>query len=307
MLFLMQRFADTFKAFFITVLLIFVLIACLPTQAQENVIRAAAPAAAPAASIISESGCGLPAPEQTPRYIHLFGIERSFITYLPANYNPNQPYALIFAFHGRTNSNEQVRRYFKLESAMPEAIIVYPSALRQGSGYAWANPGDRLDNQRDFAFFDELLSLFSSTYCIDSQKVYTVGHSLGAYFANDLACARADRVRAVASLGGGMQLQDCVASVSAMILHQPKDNLVPFSSGLGARDVFMRIDATKTVSRPVSSPLLQSFACERYDASRELVLWCPHPFATDYNGAYYPHLWPAQTAQAMAIFFSALP
>lgn len=302
----MHRFSFTLSAFFLFTVLGFSLIGCLPSQAQENVIMASAPA--PATPVItSSSGCGLAAPAQNPSQTILNGITRSFITYVPADYNPNQAYPLIFAFHGRTNSNVQVRSYFRLESAMPESVIVYPSALRQGTGYAWANAGDSVDHQRDFALFDQLLSLMESTYCIDGARVYTVGHSLGAYFANDVACARAGEVRAVASLGGGIQQHDCVAAVSAMILHQPKDNLVPFSSGLGARDVFIKTDATKLEPRTVSSPLLQSFACQRYDASHELVLWCPHPFANDYRGAYYPHTWPDKTAQAIAIFFGALP
>ncbi|MCA9839120.1 MAG: hypothetical protein KC422_19560 [Trueperaceae bacterium] len=302
----MQRLAPNITAFFFVSLIVLSLIGCLPARSQENVIMASSPA--PAKPVLSYSnGCGFAAPAQAPSRISVGGLERSFITHIPNNYNPNQSYPIIFAFHGRTNSNEQVRRYFKLETAMPEAIIVYPSGIKQGGSYTWANPGDSVDDQRDFALFDALLSLFESSYCIDASRVYTVGHSLGAYFANDVACARAGVVRAVASLGGGIQQTSCLGAVSAMIMHQPKDNLVPFSSGLKARDVFIATDATKTVARNVSSPLLQAFACERYDASHELVLWCPHPYTQDYNGTYYPHLWPSKTAQAIAVFFKALP
>lgn len=245
-------------------------------------------------------------PTSPPSSLKVKGIERSFITHIPETYTPDKAHALVFAFHGRTSPNYEVQQYFDLESAMPSALIVYPSALRQGSGFSWANQGDDPSALRDYALFDELLELMKAAYCVDEQKVFVVGHSLGAYFANDLACARATKIRAVASLAGGLQQASCPESISAMLLHHPEDRLVPLKEGLNARSIFTFINQSQE-ARAVSNPLLQSFGCQRYDASKHLVLWCQHPFATSYNGSYYPHNWPAKTAEAINIFFNALP
>jgi poly(3-hydroxybutyrate) depolymerase len=50
-----------------------------------------------------------------------------------------------------------------------------------------------------------------------------MGHSLGASFANSLACARTDRFRAVAAVAGGITPSDCLREVAALLLHNRRD------------------------------------------------------------------------------------
>jgi polyhydroxybutyrate depolymerase len=231
-------------------------------------------------------------------------VNRTFITYVPPDYDSRKAYPVIFAFHGRTNSNAQVRNYFGLEAAMPEAIILYPSGIKNGRSFTWANQGDDGNALRDYAFFDELLRITQYYYCVDMKRVFVVGHSLGAYFANSVACARAGVVRAVASLAGGLQTFQCRAPVASLLFHNPQDNLVAISEGEKARDVFIAADG---VSRRASatSGVLAEFNCTWYSGSNPVV-WCPHGFSTSYDGSYYPHTWPDKTAQAIAYFFSSL-
>ncbi len=35
---------------------------------------------------------------------------------VPVNYRADDPHRLLIAFHGRTNTNEQVRHYYRLET-----------------------------------------------------------------------------------------------------------------------------------------------------------------------------------------------
>jgi polyhydroxybutyrate depolymerase len=266
-------------------------IATPPPQAPSQ------PAASP--------GCGRGVPGAPPASVVVNGLERPFIAYIPANYDLNKPYPLVVAFHGRTNSNAQVREYFGLEAAMAESIILYPSGLKNGNSYTWANSGDDGNALRDYALFDELLRVMSYYYCVDTKKVFVVGHSLGAYFANSVACARAGIVKAVASLAGGIQTSSCRGAVGALLLHNPKDNLVAISEGEKALGTFMGVDG---ISRQGSSTsgVLASFNCTWYSGVFPVV-WCPHGFNTSYDGSYYPHTWPDATAQAIAYFFASLP
>ena len=111
---------------------------------------------------------------------------------------------LIVAFHGRTNSNEQVRSYYRLDREITDAFIVYPAALSNGNGtFSWSDGTNKPSEFRDIAFFDAIVERLSKEYCIDMERIFVVGHSLGAWFSNSLACVRGDVIRASATGDGG--------------------------------------------------------------------------------------------------------
>ena len=78
-----------------------------------------------------------------------------------------------------------------------------------------------------------------SAICVDLDAVFVVGHSLGASFANSLACARGGQVRAVGSVAGGIDGTACTGRAAALLLHNPADRAVPISEGLRARDALL--------------------------------------------------------------------
>jgi polyhydroxybutyrate depolymerase len=252
-------------------------------------------------------GCGRPPPEAPPSSLELFDQTRHFILYVPEDYSENTPKKLVFAFHGRTNTNEQVRGYYRLEQHdQNEAVIVYPSALRQADGtFSWADPGDPADRLRDYALFDALLAELAGLYCLDLDHVYLVGHSLGAWFASSLACARAELVRGLAAVAGGVSPSDCRAPVAALLLHNPEDEHVAFAQGLAVRDLFLEKNRCGPSAVPVSPERLN---CQRYTGcvNDNAVVWCPHEEHFDFRGEYYPHLWPRDTAEAIWAFFRTL-
>jgi len=130
------------------------------------------------------------------------GLLRHYITVIGNKYNENTPIKLIFAFHGRTNPNTEVRGYYDIEKASQgNAIIIYPAGLpEEGPSRSWSNPGDKPSQLRDFALFDQLLKEFENNYCIDKDQIFVAGHSLGAWFTNSLACARGDVIRGIGSV-----------------------------------------------------------------------------------------------------------
>ncbi|HSA80146.1 MAG TPA: hypothetical protein VLE23_04940 [Geminicoccaceae bacterium] len=230
------------------------------------------------------------------------------IAFVPAGYRPAKPHALVVAFHGRTNSNAEARRYYDLERHAPEpTIFVYPSALRaRDGGFDWSEAGDPPETLRDFALFDAVLALMARSYCIDRERVFAVGHSLGAWFVNGLGCARGNALRAIATVAGGISGSDCQGPVAALLFHNPKDRLVDFQDGLEARDRFRAQNRLAGEGRRMS---LQGFACRRYGAAGAPypVVWCPHSSNHTRSGRYYPHNWPAGTGAAVMAFFTSLP
>ena len=253
------------------------------------------------------AGCGKTPPASAPVSSLVSGVTRSYITVIPKDYNKDKPKKLIFAFHGRTNPNTQVRTYYKVEQAAGnEAIMIYPAGMDAGGGSRnWSNPGDSADNLRDYALFDQLLNEFSDNYCIDLDEVYVVGHSLGAWFTNSLGCARGDVIRGIGSLGGGITAGNCTGPVATWISHNPKDNLASYSSGVAARDNFLRQDQCGTATVKVSPA---EGNCVEYQSCLDSapVVWCPHNVNYDNRGSYYPHTWPKFTGPAIWDFFKSL-
>lgn len=248
-------------------------------------------------------GCGKP-PGATPTRYEVAGRTRQAIVALPADYEASRPHALVVAFHGRTSDNASVQGYFDLEDvARQPTIYVYPAGLRDRSGrFTWSDPGDR-GALRDFAFFDRILDSMGKTYCVDLDAVFVVGHSLGASFANSLACARADRIRGVASVAGGIARADCDQEVAVLLMHNPADKAVPISEGLRARDALLgnRLELHDRIRER-----LGEFDCVEYRAGQDPLVWCPYYQNRTRRGGYYPHQWPRGANTLIMSFFAAL-
>lgn len=161
--------------------------------------------------VVASPGCGKTPPSPVLTQSYVAGMTRHYITVIGNRYDKNTPMKLIIAFHGRTNSNAQVQQYYDIdEESEGNAIIVYPSGLPEAtSPRNRSNGGDRSDQLRDFALFDKIVEDMSEKYCIDMDRIFVVGHSLGAWFTNSLSCARGDVIRAIGSVGGGTTINDC--------------------------------------------------------------------------------------------------
>jgi polyhydroxybutyrate depolymerase len=222
------------------------------------------------------------------------------IVAVPADYHTDAPRGLILAFHGRTTPAERARWYFGLEDGRPGApIIAYPQALRQEDGtFIWRE-------DEDVALFDAVLEWLAGTYCIDERAVFAVGHSLGATFANDLACVRAGELRGVASVAGGLTRTSCGGGAAAMLLHNPADAMVPVAQGQYARDVLAVANGHLGPSAP---SVVGGLACDRIGVpeAENPVLWCLYDAPIGRSGIANPHGWPEGAGKAILDFFSDL-
>lgn len=243
-----------------------------------------------------------------PDSVEVHGRTRYFIARVPSPSAPGTPLDLIVAFHGRTNSNAQVRRYYDLEEVLPDAVILYPSALPDGNAFRWSDPGDSPRDLRDFAFLEALIVRVGAAVCLDLERVFVVGHSLGASFANSIACHRGGQVRAVASVAGGLHGgSECEGGTAALLIHHPEDRLTPFNEGIRARDSLLIANGLTGPPVPASEPELMALGCERYGPdSPHPVLWCAHSDSSGPGGRYYPHTWPDAAPLAIARFFGDL-
>ena len=128
------------------------------------------------------------------------GVERFAIIYAPKSL-PAGKLPLIFSFHGHGDDMENFQ-YVGLQSAWPDAIVVYFQGLPSRDGYSgWqVEPGEYGD--RDLKMVDVALAALKKKYNVDDNRIYATGFSNGAHFTYLLWAARPDVFAAFAPVAG---------------------------------------------------------------------------------------------------------
>ncbi|MFC6023401.1 RICIN domain-containing protein [Plantactinospora solaniradicis] len=190
------------------------------------------------------TGCGkAPTLSSGTHAIQSNGKSRSFILRMPTNYNNTNPYRLIFAFHWRGGTMQDVSSggtsgtawsyYGQQEQSNNSAILVAP----QGLGNGWGNAGGE-----DVTFVDDMIQRLESDLCVNPRQRFALGFSWGGGMSYALACARANVFRAVAVIAGA-QISGCSGGTQPIAyfgLHGITDNVLNISQGRSLRDTFVR-------------------------------------------------------------------
>ena len=130
------------------------------------------------------SGCGKAVGTSSgTKSMTVNGKTRQYILQLPANYNANTGYKLIFGYHwlGGTMNNVAPGYYGLRDLAQETAIFVAPQGLNNG----WANSGGE-----DLTFTDQMLDYITSNACVDKDQIFSTGWSYGGAMTFELACSR---------------------------------------------------------------------------------------------------------------------
>jgi polyhydroxybutyrate depolymerase len=225
-------------------------------------------ATATSTATAASPSCGKAAPKGVlAKKVTVFGKSRSYTLVVPAAYNASVSQPLIYVLHGHGGTGAQARATLDLEGASGgKGIFVYPDSLSGG----WDLDSETGKN-RDVAFFDAMLAQVQSDYCVDLHRVFIAGFSNGAYMANQLACRRGERVRAVATHSGGGpydssasakyddhgQLECSGKPVAALVFHGTADGTVAPSEGQKSIDHWV---AANHCSSPAPSGLCAVYA-----------------------------------------------
>ena len=159
------------------------------------------------------------------------------------------------------------------------ALFVYP----QGAGGGWDLDAPPARN-RDVALFDAILLKVHGSLCLDPKRVFVTGFSNGAYMANQLACRRGDRIRAIATHAGGGPYENAGTyddqghlvcpgkAVAALVVHGLSDKGVAPNEGQKSVDHWSF--ANRCTGR--TSPGGPS-ACVSFDGCAQPVVSCKVP------------------------------
>ncbi len=171
-----------------------------------------------------------------------------FWIYTPADYDSNDTKKPLLLFlHGascRSNNMEQCLRYGPVDALRRgksiDAVILTPQLPPRAR---W-NP-------------DKLLQLVDWTqqhYTIDTNRIYVLGMSLGAYGTLDFAGTYPERIAAAMALCGGSSLKDFCGlnELPLWILHGTADRTVGISQ---SKKVIAAMDACGSTKRLIFTPL----------------------------------------------------
>lgn len=188
------------------------------------------------------------------------GRERAYLLYTPANEKQNdgaRPLVLVFHGGGGTAKGiaREVGRSLHKIADREGFFIAYPNAVEKmwdlGAGVISESLDVRID---DRSFFGELIDELVTTLPIDERRIFATGISRGGQASYFVACAHADRIRAIAPVAMPMPayLQtECAEApgTGIAIFNGTDDPLVPYDGGpikVGRRerDQVLSTDAT---------------------------------------------------------------
>ncbi len=177
------------------------------------------------------------------------GDQRSYILYLPPNYDPNRadPYSLYVMFHGGGQSAQS----FALRPGMAELktlidareneIVVFPNS-RLGTNVAATNrwyPYVLGNGRDDVSFAFELMDHLVAGLNVDETEVFAAGYSNGGRFVHELTALEPNRFRAAADVAGFLRniitgeapLAPAGTLLPFLMVHGDNDGTVPINGG----------------------------------------------------------------------------
>lgn len=162
------------------------------------------------------------------------GIERSYRVRLPKNYDKNQRYPVVFAFHGLGDQGKHLEFYSGLSNLAQEQsfIAIYPEGIKQ----SW-NGGICCDyaeehNIDDVGFVKSLLASLHEQYSIDDDKIYATGFSNGGVLVARLIQELPDTFAGAAMVMSSFGVEEEIlplsdTNTSLLIINGTKDKYVP--------------------------------------------------------------------------------
>jgi poly(3-hydroxybutyrate) depolymerase len=229
----------------------------------------------PADGATPSPGCGTTATQSGTFSMMVSGANRTYILKLPATYNANTPYRLIFAFHHLTGNAAGVasRNYYGMDTpayANGRAIFIAPEGSDTGNGeLGWP---DR--NGVDMAFARALIDWAKANLCVDTKRIFSTGWSYGGMFSEKLGCQLPDVFRAIAPMSASLMggTSSCVKhNIAAWIAHGDMDATVSLASGIAGRDYFLTLNHCTMTSAPTTpSPCIEYSGCD----TGYPVHWC---------------------------------
>ncbi len=136
-------------------------------------------------------------------YIQVDNLKRAYNLHIPSSYNSKKPVPLVLAFHPVGGSGKDMEEItgFNAIADKQGFIVAYPDAVAKHWDSRRSNAPETTN---DIGFISVLIQELSQQYKIDANRIYVVGFSNGATFAQRVGCELSDKVTAIAAVASSM-------------------------------------------------------------------------------------------------------
>lgn len=162
------------------------------------------------------------------------GLQREYLLYIPDSFEAGKP--LVFNLHGYTSTALAQLFYGDFRSIADTAgfMIVCPQGTEDNLGITHWNVGWGTSTVDDVSFVSALIDSIYAEYGIDLDRVFSTGMSNGGFMSYVLACQLSERIAAIASVTGTMNLGsfgtcDSQHPMPVMEIHGTADGTVPYA------------------------------------------------------------------------------
>ena len=174
--------------------------------------------------------------------IEVNGVERFFRLSAPSSAAGTQ-LPIVIAFHGGGGAGEDFQQQTEFDQLgeqekfiMAYAIAESDRTASEGEWFLNSAATSRDDNDFAEAIVDEL----SKAYCVDQDRLYAIGYSLGSMFTYEVACQLNHKFAAVASFAGTMPVSpatcDLSGSMAVMHIHGKLDYIIDYDDDWDWKD-----------------------------------------------------------------------
>ncbi|EME87637.1 uncharacterized protein MYCFIDRAFT_148274, partial [Pseudocercospora fijiensis CIRAD86] len=154
----------------------------------------------PAGTGNASTGCGQPlwsglVPDGTAQsytFTGPDGLTRSYLLHIPKYYDPNKASPLMFGFHGNGGDAAAIQAQVQWDDKIlnPYGIAVYVTGMGKGfiSNPDWGPTGANYPNLDDVGFMRMFVPFLTSSFCVDTGRIFAAGQSNGGGLVQVLAC-----------------------------------------------------------------------------------------------------------------------
>ncbi len=231
-------------------------------------------------------------------------VTDQYVLTFPANYDGKIPMPVVFGFHGANRTNIDFRGNDAATQGS-DFEKTYVMAYVKSIGNDWTS-----QLSANFGRFDAVYDELANNHCIDTSRVFAMGHSSGAQFISNLVCRPEPRLRGVAPVASSPYGGNCRA-IPVMIIHGKMDNQRG-NDGSAYVTQFVMHNGCSSTSVPYPVATCNSIAggslvtpgCVQYQmCGKNPTIWCSHD---DPNYSGTNHGWPCFANKAIFDFFGGL-
>ena len=192
------------------------------------------------------------------------GLTREYLLYVPSSYNSNTAVPLLFNFHGYggTSSDHLATADMRSLADQENFLLCYPQGSSDGYGSGHWNAalpgGDNKSTADDTGFVSAMITSISSSYQVDSTRIYACGYSNGGMMSYFLGGSMSEKIAAIGSVSGSMLEgnPDPANPVPMINFHGTSDYVLTYSGGDGSTSTTDTLSYWATKNGASTTPVI---------------------------------------------------